>query len=103
MGESAVMLETEHRAMELADHVKVGRLGGERKGGGRQQCLTIQPRTPHASAGQKVSDGFQSVTDIVMQLWDGRRNALVGRGAVIALVATGVLARPAERSPAWLF
>ena len=83
MRESPVMSETEDWAAELPYDVKIGSFGRKRQGGGRQRCLAIQPRAPDAGAGQKVSDGFQWVMDIVIHTQGQPASSVVERSSVV--------------------
>lgn len=66
MGETAMMGEAENRAADLADDIQVGGFCGQREGRSGQRRLAIQPRSPEAGAGQKVSDWFQSFPVLVL-------------------------------------
>ena len=61
MGEAAMVGEAEDGIFEVPDDVDIGSFRRQRHGGCGQCCLTIEPGTRQAGAGQKVSDGFQRV------------------------------------------
>jgi hypothetical protein len=59
MGKAAMMREAKNPSLKLAEHVQIRRFGGQRHRSGGESRLAIQSGSSHASAGQKVSNGFQ--------------------------------------------
>src|ERR1700722_19371056 len=61
MAKSAMMCEAENPAFDLAEHVQVGRFGGQSNRSCGQRSLAIESGAPQTGAGQEVGKGFQSV------------------------------------------
>ena len=65
MRKSTVMREAKDPPIELPKYVQIRRLGGQRHCRGRQRSLAIQSSPTQAGAGQKVSNGFQSLVKLL--------------------------------------
>src|SRR5579863_2272035 len=63
MSEAAMMSEAENRVLNFTKHIQVGSLRGQCDRDCGQRRLAIQSRARHAGAGEKVSNGFQSIND----------------------------------------
>lgn len=59
MSEAAMMSKSKNWIFEIAQHVEVRRLGGQRHRGRRQRSLAVKAGSSQACAGQKMGDGFQ--------------------------------------------
>jgi hypothetical protein len=59
MRESAMVCESKYWAAESTKHIEVGRLSGQRHGGGRERGFAIESGASQASASEKMSDRFQ--------------------------------------------
>ncbi len=61
MSEPAMMREAKNPALELAEYVQVWRFGGKCHRSRGEGSFAIESSSSHASAGQEVSDRFQSL------------------------------------------
>jgi hypothetical protein len=55
-----MMSEAEHSSVELANDIQVRRFRRERHGCSRKRGAAVESSASKASAGQEVSNGFQS-------------------------------------------